>query len=533
MKYNFIVLLSIFCLSLEAQDLSSTMTVREGTSVSIADGAIFTADELNLKSTSDSFACVMLDGTITDGTVVNYDRYVNVVGTSGANGGNDLVSLPVKATDTDYNDFLNYGTVNGDDSMANYNYIPSSGALYAFGPYSNVSQSYVNYNSISNATVLLQRGVGYRAATSSGQTLRFSGTISKDTENVTITTTDPIIAPDTTGDPKNWNSVGNPYPTYLNSTLFLDENEDQLAEDAAGIYGYNSGTQSGTGTIGNFTIINRLVNIGLSITPGQGFLVANDFTDASNVISFTPAMRVFSGSDDFILGRSDNVNEMVRLKAEHAGGDFATEIYFNENSTHGVDRGYDAKLFGASSLSFSLYSELLEDSEGNGMAIQSLGSSDLSDVVIPLGLKASQGQQITFSIETSTLPADVEVYLEDNIENTYTLLNQGSYTFTADTAISGTGRFYLNIGNVTLSQVDNDLNSLSLYAANKNIFVNGQLLATTQVDVYDTLGRIVMSSSLETGSDANKINASQLSTGIYVVKLANGKQELTKKVIIK
>jgi len=527
MKYNFIVLLSIFCLSLEAQDLSSTMTVREGTSVSIADGAIFTADELNLKSTSDSFACVMLDGTITDGTVVNYDRYVNVVGTSGVNGGNDLVSLPVMVTDADFNDFLLLNT-DGNLTTANYNYMPRSGDLYAFGPYNNVTDAYINYDGILNASVLLQRGVGYRAATLSGQTLRFSGAISKDTETVTISTSNPGAS-----NLRNWNSVGNPYPTYLNSILFLDENLAVLAEDAAAIYGYNSGTQSGTGTIGNFTIINELVNAGLNIAPGQGFLVANDYDLASNVISFTPAMRIFSGSDDFILGRNENVNEMVRLKAEHAGGDFATEIYFNENSTQGADRGYDAKLFGASSLSFSLYSELLEDSEGNGMAIQSLGLTDLSDVVIPLGLKASQGQQITFSIETSTLPADVEVYLEDNIENTYTLLNQGSYTFTADTAINGTGRFYLNIGNVTLSQVDKELNSLSLYAANKNIFVNGQLLATTQVDVYDTLGRVVMSSNLETGSNTNKINASQLSTGIYVVKLANGTQELTKKVIIK
>ncbi|WP_179317270.1 T9SS type A sorting domain-containing protein [Winogradskyella undariae] len=528
MKYNFIVLLSIFCLSLEAQDLSSTMTVREGTSVSIADGAIFTADELNLKSTSDSFACVMLDGTITDGTVVNYDRYVNVVGTSGVNGGNDLVSLPVMVTGADFNDFLLLNT-DGDLTTANYNYMPRSGDLYAFGPYNNVTDSYINYDGIVNASLLLQRGIGYRAATVGGQTLRFSGTISKDTETVTISSAD-------AGNysPQNWNSVGNPYPTYLNSQAFLSEdNLSKLAIDAAGIYGYNSGTNSGANTIGNFTIINKLVNTTINIAPGQGFLVANDYDLASNFISFTPEMRVFNGGDDFILGRSENVSEMVRLKAEHAGGDFATEIYFNENSTQGADRGYDAKLFGASSLSFSLYSELLEDSEGNGMAIQSLGSSDLSDVVIPLGLKASQGQQITFSIETSTLPADVEVYLEDNLENTYTLLNQGSYTFTADTAISGTGRFYLNIGNVTLSQVDNDLNSLSLYAANKNIFVNGQLLATTQVDVYDTLGRIVMSSSLETGSDANKINASQLSAGIYVVKLANGKQELTKKVIIK
>ncbi|WP_225036090.1 T9SS type A sorting domain-containing protein [Winogradskyella sp. SM1960] len=533
MKYNFLVLFSIFySLNIDAQDLSSTMTVAPGTSVSIKGGTTLSAAELNLKSTSDSFSSVMLDGTITPSTVVNYDRYVNVVGTTGGNGGNDLISLPVKTASVTFGDFLNYSADYG--STVNSASIPTNGSVYAFGPYNNANQSYTNYASATpgNGDVL-ERAVGYRAASNLGETLRFTGTISKDTETVTITTTNPIIAPETDGNPKNWNSVGNPYPTYLNSSLFLDENEDQLAVDAVGIYGYNSGTQSGTGTIGNFTIINRLVNTGLNITPGQGFLLANDFTEASNVISFTPAMRVFSGSDDFILGRSDNVNEMVRLKAEHAGGDFATEIYFNENSTRGLDPGYDARLFGEASLNFSLYSHLVEDNVGISMAIQSLGSSDLSSVRIPLGLKASQGQQITFSIEISTLPASAEVYLEDNVENTNTLLNQGDYTFTADTAIDGTGRFYLNIGTETLSLIDNDVNTLSLYAANHKIFVKGELLATTQVNVYDSLGRAVMSSNISVGSDSNEIDASQLTTGIYIVKLNNGVQELTEKVILK
>ena len=131
------------------------------------------------------------------------------------------------------------------------------------------------------------------------------------------------------------------------------------------------------------------------------------------------------------------------------------------------------------------------------------------------------------------MPTSAEVYLEDNVENTYTLLNQGDYTFTADTAISGTGRFYLNIGNATLSLIDNDVNTLNLYAANHKIFVKGELLATTQVNVYDTLGRVVMSSNIAVGSNSNEIDASQLTTGIYIVKLNNGVQELTKKVILK
>ena len=522
MKYNFLILFSIlYCLNLNAQDLSSTMTVAPGTSISIASGTTLSAAELNLKSTSNSFSSVMLDGTITPTTVVNYDRYVNQVGVSGVNGGNDLISLPVKTTDATFGDFLNYSADYG--STTNSTTMPTNSSVYAFGPYNNVNQSYTNY---ANATAgngdVLERAVGYRAATNEGSTLRFTGTISTDTETVSISTS---------GENK-WNSVGNPYPTYLNSQAFLTENGSNLDASANAIYAYNNGAGSGPGVIGNFTIINNLVNTTAKIAPGQGFLVA-DSGAIDNEISFTTAMRVFNGSDDFIVGRDENVNQMLRLKAEHANANFATEIYFNSNSSQGLDPGYDAKLFGESSLSFSLYSHLVEDNVGTSMAIQSLGTSDVNDVVIPLGLKVAQGHQVTFSIENTSLSNDVEVYLEDNVTNTFTLLNEGSYTFVANTALLGTGRFYLRVGNSTLSQIDNELNSLNLYTANQKIFVEGQLLETTQVDVYDTLGRLVMGSSLQTGSHTNEIDAAQLSTGIYVVKLTNGKQELTKKVILK
>ncbi|EPR72455.1 TonB-dependent receptor [Winogradskyella psychrotolerans RS-3] len=522
MKYNFLILFSIlYCLNLNAQDLSKTMTVAPGTSISIAAGTTLSAAELNLKSTSDSFSSVMLDGTITPSTVVNYDRYVNVVGTSGVNGGNDLISLPVKTSVATFGDFLNYSADYG--STTNSATMPTNGSVYAFGPYDNGNRSYTNYASatVGNGDVL-ERAVGYRAATNLGGTLRFTGTISKVTETVSITTAEEY----------KWNSVGNPYPTYLDSQAFLTENASSLDEEAGAIYAYNNGAGSGPGVIGNFTIINDLVNTTWKIAPGQGFLVANAGT-TPNDINFTTSMRVFSGEDDFIAGRDENVNQMLRLKAEHSNANFATEIYFNNNSSIGLDPGYDARLFGESSLSFSLYSHLVEDNVGTSMAIQSLGTSDVNDVVIPLGLKVAQGQQVTLSIENTTLPNDVEVYLEDNLTNTFTLLNEGNYTFVANTTLAGTGRFYLRVGNSTLSQIDNALNSLNLYAANQKIFVKGQLLETTQVDVYDTLGRLVMGSSLETGSHTNEIDATQLNAGIYVVKLTNGKQELTKKVILK
>lgn len=501
------------------------MTVSAGTSVTISSGTTLYAPNINLKSTSDKYACLLVNGALGTTTIANYDRYVNVVGTSTANGGNDLISLPVKETaDVTFAEFLNYspdaGVTPNSDIIVNSTTTPT---LFAFGPYNNAVQAYINYDSTVDGGVLLKRGLGYRCATYSGQTIRFTGKVSVNPETVSISTS---------GN-NNWNLIGNPYPTYINSQDFLVENSAVLDPSATAIYGYNSGFAPSSGTIGNFTIINNLINDTVNIAPGQGFLVANDPNAPTNQISFTLAMRTITGSDDFILGRNAIPNQMLRLRAEHATANFATEIYFNENSTLGLDPGYDAAMFSGTSSNLLLYSRLVENNLGRNMAIQSLGFIDLNDVIIPLGLKTSQGSHVTFSIESSTLEAETQVYLEDNLTNTFTLLNTGNYTFTANSAISGTGRFFLRINNGTLSTLEPDGNRLKLYASGQTIFIEGLILENTDVLIYDILGRLVLTSFLEEGSETNRIEASTLNSGIYVVKLNNGKQEQTKKVVIK
>lgn len=512
-----------FCFTSKAQGSGDIMTIFPGTSVSIASGTTLSAPEINLKSTSTQYACLLLNGTIGGSTVVNYDRFVNVVGTSGVNGGNDLISLPVRADGVvTFSHFLNYSADNGTTKNSDIIvHSPAMPSLYAFGPYNNEAASYVNYDAIANDTVRLNRGVGYRAATYSGQTVRFTGSVSKTTETVDLTT-----------NTNYWNLVGNPYTTYLDSQMFLDQNASALDENAVAIYGYNSGTNSGDGTIGNFTIINYLTNTALNIAPGQGFFVANNSVMPANQLTFTTAMRTFNGTDDFILNRTGNQNYKLRIKAKHNSAEFATEIYFNANSTLGLDPGYDAAHFNGSATNLMLYSQLVENNVGRDLAIQSLGLSDLHGVVIPLGLKSAQGQQVTFSIEDSSLPSEVLVYLEDRQTDTFTLLNNDNYSFSVATAISGTGRFFLRIGNSTLSNIEQESSNLKLYANQQTIFIKGLLLADSTVEVYDIQGRLVLNQKLKEGSDDNSIAATSLNTGIYIIHLKNEMQMQTKKVII-
>ncbi len=517
------LLAMVFGITTNAQDLTKTMHVSAGTSVYVSSATTVSADQINLKSTSDSFSTLFLDEDLDPSLVVNYDRYVDVIGSSGQNGGNDLISMPVKeAGIVTVSDFLSYTDGTDANSVIIPN-APSLPTLYAFGPYSNTTQNYINYNTANDADVELKRGVGYRAASYTGQTVRFTGKVSRVTETVDIST-----------NTNTWNAVGNPYPTYINSLQFLSQNSAVLDPNATAIYGYNSGTNvvEGAGSFGNFTVINNLTNSSVNIAPGQGFMVANNPNNATGQINFTTAMRTIVGADDFILGRESTQNEMLRLKVENNSKAYATEIYFNENSTLGLDPGYDAALFDGVSSDLVLYSQLVDNNLGRSMSIQSLGFISLNDIVIPLGLKANQGQQVTFSIETSTLSDGYDVYLEDNLTNTFTLLNASDYSFTPNTSIDGTGRFYLRIGAQTLSINELNEENLQIIASEQTVYIKGLLLADSKVSIYDIQGRLISTTSLKQGSSSNTIETNNLSSGIYVVKLKNEVQEQTTKVIL-
>lgn len=141
-----------------------------------------------------------------------------------------------------------------------------------------------------------------------------------------------------------------------------------------------------------------------------------------------------------------------------------TDFYFNPNASQGLDLGYDAEVFENA----NLYSHLIEDNTGKQIALQALNSTDVSNVSIPLGVSANQGEQIRFSISESTLPDSVLVFLDDVLANTSTLLNDGDYVITPTTDLSGTGRFYLRTSEEALSTAENSFDTLNIFALNSS-----------------------------------------------------------------
>ena len=494
-------------------DLScNTMTVNPGAGLTVDTGAtLTTVAGTTLESSSTSYSSLILDGTVAG--AMAYERHVNMNG-SGSTGSNDLVSAPL--TGQAFNTF----------ATANPN-ILNNGTLYLFGPFEKVTGQYVNW--AGTETTTLEAGVGYRTGTTDNGDLIFSGTA----ENTTVTND----IQNAGSNNAEWNLVGNPYPSYLNLQDFLNHdvggvtNLQLFDAGTAAIYGYDGSALNG------WKVLN-LANTTAStvIAPGQGFFVSADATNAPVYdVEFTAAMRSTGSSDDFIAGRNAELI-YVKLKASTASDTFGTEIYFNNNASLGFDLGYDAELWSSTTPDFSLYSHLIQDNAGKSMALQTLSSTDLNDVTIPLGVNANLGEQLTFSIADMTLPATVKVYLEDVVANTVTLLNNSDYVITPTTALSGTGRFFLRTSQDALSNVEYSIDKLDIFTlkASDELVVNGQLSDSNNaiLNLFDIQGRLVLTTELDNTSLQNRINVSSINAGVYIVTVQDNGHEKTKKVII-
>ena len=483
----------------------NTITVSPGAGVTVNTGFSLTANTTTLNSTSQLFSSLIVNGTI-NGTI-NYNRYAALVAPTGTN---DLISAPV--VDQTFGSFATENTN-----------LAASGVLRAFAPYNTTSGAYENYNTTDNAATTLSAGRGFRAATTDGSTLKFTG-IAR-TNEVDVSISDAGNA---------WNLIGNPYPSYIDFATFFNLNKTQFNSDSAyqALYGYDGDASNGW-TVWNLATITDATITEL-IAPGQAFFVKAKPTGGS--VKFTPAMRTTGSSDDFILGKQKSKNvALCKLRLTSATKSATTAIYFIEGTTRGLDVGYDAGKYVSGSAGFSIFSNLVEDNSGLDMAIQSLPYTDFNDVVIPLGINATAAE-LTIEIDENTtdLPDHINVYLEDTAVNTLTLLNNTAYTFAPSEALSGTGRFYLRYTSKALSVLTNSFEYLQIYHATsqKEIVVKGKLNSKSSAELFDIQGRLVLRQNLEHSQISNTINVATLSAGTYIIKVFNASQIKTQKLVI-
>ena len=348
-------------------------------------------------------------------------------------------------------------------------------------------------------------GVGYSLKRSASGNYTFTGTYP--------TTT---VTPSISQDDKNWNLIGNPYPSYINIATFISDNTANLGAGAfQSIYVWNAGTSSyddlQTG----------------QVHPGQAFFINSNV--ASGNASITEAMQSHQTGITFYK----NADTSIELSLSNGTNSKRTKINYLEGKTTNLDPGFDIGMFDGVSSDLSLYTNLVNNDEGIKFARQAVPNSDLESMVIPVGIKANAGE-ITFSAKASNLPSNIKLFLEDRNTNTFTRLDEANseYKITLTDNLDGIGRFYLHTKSSVLSTDKISLENISIYKSNNSTLrIVGLSQGSSNLKVFNILGKQVFNTSFKS-TGVSEINLPQLSTGIYIVQLENEAGRLNKKIVL-
>ncbi len=215
-----------------------------------------------------------------------------------------------------------------------------------------------------------------------------------------------------------------------------------------------------------------------------------------------------------------------------------TKFYFQNGLTLGLDPGYDA---GAFDQDTALSSRLVEDNQGTNFAINAMGLVSAYNQSVPLIINQSMGQTFRIDISQNTLPENVNVYIEDILENTFTPIIGKDFELTMESDLNEEGRFQIHFTTEILGDVLNTNNvfntdTVTIYKANINDFITisgiAASLDTTTATLYNMLGKSVHTKTLNTATQTQSISTQGLARGVYVVKLKAGNAMFSKKVLV-
>lgn len=262
------------------------------------------------------------------------------------------------------------------------------------------------------------------------------------------------------------------------------------------------------------------------VAPGQAFFVSSGSAD-SNVVTFLEANQSHK-TDTFL--KSASTRAEIELKVTQDNLINNTNLYYIEDASVGFDNGFDGSMFDGVSSNLSIYTGLINDDKK--LSVQSLPNSDYDDMVVPIGLKAVSGKEITISATSLNLPQGINVFLEDRQNNTFTNLNDESFKINLKENIDGTGRFFLITTAKALSTQSAELIGVQIFKKdNSTLTIKGLHQGKNVVSIFNTLGKQVMFSQFDSNNTID-IALPKLAAGIYIVKLETAIGSLNKKIIL-
>lgn len=419
-----------------------------------------------------------------------------------------LVSSPV-VDETYNNDWI------ANNSIASGNENASNRGISTYTNTTDLDGDWVYFQNNGTETTF-RSGTGYSMLRAAIGPYAFVGDLAAETINTTITQTEIGSG---TGIFNKWNLIGNPFPSYINIADFLTANGTALTDANEAVYIWN-GTTYAEQTTGY-------------IHPGQAFFVNSDMLNTS--VNITEAMLSAQTGVPFL--KNNNTAITLSIKSENVSK--STKINYLENKTKGLDPRFDVGSFSGSSNggdnALAIFTQLLDANEGVNFMRQTLPNTGLEEMVVPIGIEAIAGKEITFTAEVQSLPSGINLYLEDRLENKFIRLNEinANYTIVLNDVSKSTGRFYIHTTSSAALNIDTEtFTNVSIFKTNhETLRIVGLNQGQANLKLFNILGKQVLDTSFQSNG-TKEISLPILAKGIYVVQLETRTGTLNKKIIL-
>lgn len=335
----------------------------------------------------------------------------------------------------------------------------------------------------------------------------------------------------------NEKNASNHFTELTNGKGYLYANSEEV------MLGFEGELQSGSAIIS--VLLNYTDGIDLAGFNLVGNPYAHNVTSYGSVNVANGCFQINETKDDFIVSEISEANPL-----KPAEGFFVKAVDEGASITFNSGRGTTANHNG------SIYVELLYDgklidrlivkSEGDPLRKFSLNNGrakvfamlDHREVAIvpcegneqPVNFKAAKNGTFTINVNVNNLEFDY-LHLIDNLTGADVDLlalrqAQGpmSYTFEAKTT-DYDSRFKLVF---SVSGDENDEDAPFAFINNGNIIIVGAEAGVT-LQIVDVTGRILVS---RRGDAMNRVSTNGLSPGVYVLRLINGEEVKTQKIVI-
>ena len=283
----------------------------------------------------------------------------------------------------------------------------------------------------------------------------------------------------------------------------------------------NSILNSGTGT----SEINQYIQ------PGQAFFVQNASSlPVSPSLTFTETNKDNTSIQTEVFSNNPLSTLGINLKSE-----VNNELIINDGIIMIFDSTYSDSVNDEDALRFANEDETLAIVQDSNLLMFDKRPEPQNEQVVPLNIQNYRNLNYQFNFVKEN--TQVEVVLEDTYTGLITAIEDNTiYDYTIDDAIPESkdeSRFNLIFNPTTLNLNDFENFGMTLSPNPTSAILNFQFtsnltMSDSKVNIYDVTGRLV---SIQNMSDSLSVNVSNLSDGMYLVKVTNNNKTWVSKFI--